>query len=130
MILIDINTKDYENDVRVMTQAFYPDNKIITRIAGEPEITDAPEIHTVVNATDRNVRGNVEGYTFEFEEDTDDKKIIRNHIKRELYNIYSRITGKKLPWGTLTGIRPVKIPLGLAELSTKTVPLIKHGFQN
>ena len=91
MILIDINTKDYENDVRVMTQAFYPDEKIVTRIAGEPEITDTPELHTIVNATDRKVRGDVAGQIFEFEENTDDRKIIRNHIKRELYNIYSKI---------------------------------------
>ncbi len=126
MILIDINTKDYENDVRVMTQAFYPDDKIVTRVADESEISEKPELHTVVNATDRKVRGNVEGYTFEFEEDTDDKKIIRNHIKRELYNIYSRITGKKLPWGTLTGIRPVKIPLGLIENGCEDEDIICH----
>ena len=126
MILIDINTKDYENDVRVMTQAFYPDDKIVTRVADESGISEEPELHTVVNATDRRIYGNVAGETFEFEEATDDKKIIRNHIKRELYNIYSRITGKKLPWGTLTGIRPVKIPLGLIEAGCEDEDIISH----
>ncbi len=33
----------------------------------------------------------------------------RNHLKRALYQCFSHITGKKLPWGTLTGVRPAKI---------------------
>ena len=33
----------------------------------------------------------------------------RNEIKREIYRKLSHITGKKPPWGILTGIRPVKL---------------------
>ena len=114
MIYININTSDYENDVRVMTQAFYPEEKIVVRI---DEVLDAEyDIITDVNVSDRHVSGSInETEKFEFTENTDDKKIIRNHIKRELYRIYSKMTGKVLPWGTLTGIRPVKIPLKMVE---------------
>ena len=89
MILIDINTKDYENDVRVMTQAFYPDEKIVTRIAGEPEITDTPELHTIVNATDRKVRGDVAGQIFEFEENSHLKLIESSKKLHETYGTCS-----------------------------------------
>ncbi len=33
----------------------------------------------------------------------------RNRLKRSLYRCLSGLTGKKLPWGTLTGVRPTKI---------------------
>ena len=36
-------------------------------------------------------------------------------IKRELYGMLSKRTGKTLPWGTLTGIRPTKIVLTRLE---------------
>ena len=39
----------------------------------------------------------------------------RNYLKRETYTLLSRYTGKTLPWGTLTGIRPTKIALEMLE---------------
>ncbi|QHQ61200.1 coproporphyrinogen dehydrogenase HemZ [Anaerocolumna sedimenticola] len=36
-------------------------------------------------------------------------KVKRNHLKRMLYCCLSHITGRELPWGTLTGVRPTKI---------------------
>ena len=41
MIFFSINTKDYENDVRVMTQAFYPDTRITTENCDNPELSIA-----------------------------------------------------------------------------------------
>ena len=37
----------------------------------------------------------------------------RDEIKRELYRLLSDITGKRPPWGTLTGVRPLKPALAL-----------------
>ncbi|MDO5564065.1 MAG: coproporphyrinogen dehydrogenase HemZ [Eubacteriales bacterium] len=37
------------------------------------------------------------------------KKQNRNDLKRNLYKDFSKLTKKTLPWGTLTGIRPVNI---------------------
>lgn len=125
MIFININTRDYENDVRVMTQAFYPEEKIVVRIDEVPD--EEHDIITDVTALGRHVSGSVnETEKFEFTENTDDKKIIRNHIKRELYRIYSKMTGKVLPWGTLTGIRPVKIPLKMVEEGYSDEEIISH----
>lgn len=44
-----------------------------------------------------------------------EKSCIRNEIKQLLYRTLSEHTGKSLPWGTLTGIRPTKIAMGLLE---------------
>ena len=33
----------------------------------------------------------------------------KNQIKREIFNVLKDITGKRPPWGILTGVRPVKL---------------------
>ena len=37
------------------------------------------------------------------------KSELRNILKRKIYNNLSEITGQSLPWGTLTGVRPVRL---------------------
>lgn len=39
----------------------------------------------------------------------------KNLLKRALYQVLSEMTGKKLPWGTLTGVRPSKLILEKLE---------------
>ena len=81
MIFFSINTKDYENDVRVMTQAFYPDTKITT------ENCDNPELSIAVFVDGKKVKGSVTGADItgaSFEYDVyEDKKRTRNRLKRE-----------------------------------------------
>ena len=40
-----------------------------------------------------------------------DRPRVKNHMKRVLYEVLSAVTGKELPWGTMTGIRPTKVPM-------------------
>ena len=47
--------------------------------------------------------------------ETENRTEYKNHLKRLVYRCLSEYTGQKLPWGDLTGIRPVKIPLRLLE---------------
>ena len=46
---------------------------------------------------------------------TADRLTIKSEVKRQLYNYLSKLTGKKLLWGTLTGIRPVNIVTSILE---------------
>ncbi len=46
----------------------------------------------------------------------DNRVETKNRIKRRLYFLLMLDTGKQLPWGALTGIRPVKIPEGKLAL--------------
>ena len=46
---------------------------------------------------------------------TGDRLIIKSEVKRQLYNYLSKLTGKTLLWGTLTGIRPVTIVTKLLD---------------
>ena len=40
---------------------------------------------------------------------------MKNELKQLLYRVLSAYTGKELPWGTLTGIRPTKIAMQFLE---------------
>ena len=40
-----------------------------------------------------------------------DRPTLKNALKLVLYDLLSQATGKELPWGTLTGIRPVRLVL-------------------
>jgi len=47
-------------------------------------------------------------------------KALKMPVKKLIYEVLSEYTGKKLPWGILTGIRPVKIVHSLLD---KNVPI-------
>ena len=42
-----------------------------------------------------------------------ERPAVKNSLKRKLYDLLSAYTKQELPWGSLTGIRPVKIPMKL-----------------
>lgn len=49
------------------------------------------------------------------EEMADDRLRRKSLLKRELYKLLSADTKRELPWGTLTGIRPTKLPLSMLQ---------------
>lgn len=50
-----------------------------------------------------------------FDVDFGERADTKNRLKQQLYQLLSDYTGRKLPWGTLTGIRPTKIPMKFLE---------------
>lgn len=48
-----------------------------------------------------------------FAVDFSDRTATKNALKEHLYELLEKETGHFLPWGTLTGIRPTKIPMKL-----------------
>lgn len=112
MIYMSINTHDYENDVRVMINAFFPEEKIRTE---EPELA---RLKVEIQIMETQIQGWITGeteYRIDCQGESKDRKALRNLLKRQLYQCFYEYTGKSLPWGTLTGIRPVKIPLAMLE---------------
>lgn len=47
--------------------------------------------------------------------DSTNRKETKNALKQQLYDLLKKGSKKELPWGTLTGIRPTKIPMKLME---------------
>ncbi|MGN0383084.1 MAG: coproporphyrinogen dehydrogenase HemZ [Eubacterium sp.] len=113
MISIKITPPDFEYDVQGIVSAFYP---------GEPIETNKDtigDINVNVKFAPRalviTVTQGVEIVSQSTLYNKEDRKETKNILKRHLYSILSRKTKKELPWGTLTGIRPVKIPTLLIE---------------
>ena len=116
MILLEQNVQDYNNDLRAMIMAFFPGEKIVSgekkqeadgavRFKLEAHFGDERTSLTLIKpdgsiANDKIVYG---GYR--------DRKAFRNEFKLALYRLLSGYTGRKLPWGDLTGVRPTKIAM-------------------
>ena len=106
-----MNDPLFEYDIRGLLMAYYPWRDFVT----DPE-TEDPEGLTVEYAPEKTAcRLVFETGEQVFEETVtlaEERTEAKNQVKRALYNILSKATGdKRLPWGALTGIRPVKLPM-------------------
>jgi oxygen-independent coproporphyrinogen-3 oxidase len=61
-----------------------------------------------------------------FAVDFSDRFATKNLLKQNLYRIISESTGKTLPWGTLTGIRPTKIAMKMLENDATETEIARH----
>ena len=124
MIYLKQNAEFYNNDIRAMLQAFFDNEKVVvdrenTRLTLAVEYIADSDVETQVSS------GGSVTFTLEDEQgyskqktvviDYLNKKIARNPLKAALYRMLSAYTGKELPWGSLTGVRPTKIATELLE---------------
>lgn len=123
MLAVAINRANFEYDVHSIVKAFYPEEtvKVLTPETGEQkreeleqalEYTIELEDSTAVlnHRTDASLMG-----TYTWRWDVEKEESYKDGFKQFLYRSLSQITGKNLPWGNLTGIRPTKIAYGMLE---------------
>ena len=142
MICLIENIEDFNNDLRVMLMAFYMGVKIVTpeNIAKKPELADEIEFTLKADFGEDGIRiyisdglvlpedmisnkmpGASNMDAAEVVPDVfiscnyHDRKDTRNKLKLAIYNLLSKRTGKVLPWGSLTGVKPVKIAMAGIE---------------
>ncbi|MBQ5915948.1 MAG: coproporphyrinogen dehydrogenase HemZ, partial [Lachnospiraceae bacterium] len=110
MIGILLNDNSYEQDIRELLMAFYPGETFAHE--KQDDVTFYIEgIYFDETFTLKMIdNGEVQAETT-FPLDYKNRLAAKTTIKKELYNLCSGRTGKVLPWGTLTGIRPTKIAL-------------------
>ena len=51
---------------------------------------------------------------------------VAHSVKRSIYFMFSKMTGRQLPWGILTGIRPAKIVSGLLDSGMSEQEAVEH----
>ena len=109
-----VNSDALENDVRSLLMAFYPGSQVarteeIPPEPGAAEVSAAAVIGTgVMELQVSDERHAVLRERASFPADAD-RKTVRTVCKQVLYRLLCAQTGRTLPWGTLTGIRPTKI---------------------
>ena len=110
MIYIKLNEDNFEYDIYSLVKAFYPKEDV--RIGTDEAPVDEDVSFTMdVKYADHALT--LDGK--EVEIDYSNRPDTKNRLKLAIYKSLSERTGKTLPWGTLTGIRPTKISLGMIE---------------
>ncbi len=137
MLLVTISRNQYEYDIHSLVKAFYPEEevKVILKeesscfVYGdlfldiifegdlqEPDQRDLLCVTACQSGLIREIRIEQEA----------DRTEYRNILKQMLYQVLSETTGQALPWGTLTGIRPTKIPMTLLEEGRSHSEISEH----
>lgn len=119
MIQIKQTKPLYDNDIRVMLQAFYPEEKIVCIQEDTPWDLQAifyfelalDEAGAKITLTEPSGEKMQTFVTCHYQ----DKSEAKNPIKLGMYELLSKREGRELPWGSLTGIRPTKVATALLE---------------
>lgn len=98
MQVIYIKEDKFQYDIHSLYKAFYPDEDVRVIIGKQGTV---PEKETDISPDDE----------ISFIDVNRDK----NELKRSIYKDLSSKTGKLLPWGDLTGIRPTRIAMNLID---------------
>lgn len=131
MLTVKINRVNFEYDVNSIVKAFFPEEtvKVITPETGQ-EKRDSWEsdLKLEIAFEEKGARitsrlkekalpeeGCTEIWNWSYDEAAEEGDSYKNAFKRFLYSRLSNVTGKELPWGALTGIRPTKLSYGLLE---------------
>ena len=129
MIEVRINQESFAYDIHSLIKAFYPEEEVNVRektaftedvplqmaaVIGEEEIEFAVYENEALQKKSRVCVENPE------------RKLVKNQLKQLIYGVLSDFTGRKLPWGTLTGIRPVKIPMAMLEQGRSNVEIADY----
>ena len=122
MISLLLEDMTFEQDIRELLMAFYPEEKYI--------YTDEDVFISLLlskDNTDYHIKIKSEDNVLEFSSPLRDTKFdTKNDLKRNIYINLLKLGNKELPWGTLTGIRPTKIVMEMLENGMSLEDIKKH----
>ena len=108
-IKVQINKGEREYDVYALLTSFFPGVEVVTAADAtgdfEGQFEIAEEGTKVAISLDFEEYNSTKEYTIISEE----KDAAKKEFGRDLYDFLSECTGRELPWGNLTGIRPTKL---------------------
>lgn len=124
MLIVKMNKAQFEYDIHSLVKAFYPeaDIKVILFEESSSFVSEGA-VFSINFDTEKIVMRVFETETEPKEKivnqeilsEPENRPLVKNQLKQLIYRTLSEYTGKKLPWGTLTGIRPTKIPMTLID---------------
>lgn len=113
MVIININPLDFKYDIETLSRAFYPGERFF--VNKEVDIEEDKKVIIDVSFVENKINIKLNDNERSTEADFDDRADTKNRLKRLLYSMLVDETEKVLPWGTLTGIRPIKLALSKLE---------------
>ena len=140
LIAVSVNIQGFEYDIHSLIKAFYPECEVKV-FAGEAEEASCssskgyPDLMlcfgeefialTLFDTKEEKESASFRGKSVGISRDME-RAEIKNRLKQLLYAALSENLGKDLPWGTLTGIRPTKIPMALLEKGESEADILKY----
>jgi len=115
MINVYTNRENYQYDLHALIKSFYPEHDVrVYEIEQQNEQQDNRN-QIIVQLSDNSMKVaiDIDGkkeYVHTYKNDTD---VTKKERKLSIYNDLCDYTGKTLPWGNLTGIRPTKLAMGM-----------------
>ena len=143
-ISLSFNRREFEYDVYTLISAFYPGCRIHTWYEGEDEPEESCDCEcAVVYGAEQITFSMTEGAEssfsccrppekpeggadFSYLEQEAERTETKNRLKRMIYRFLTEKTGRELPGGDLTGIRPTKIPMRLLEQGWKNTDIARY----
>ena len=132
MIAIQFQKRDFEYDVYNLVKSFYPEEEIVLSDDDSPAAEYDEKISLFYGKNKISIRiERVSGDRKRQEEgvwlteEMHGRKERKNQTKILLYHMLQKRTGQELPWGTLTGVRPTKIPMALIDAGHSNVETAK-----
>lgn len=115
MLAVRLNRENYEYDIQALLKSFYPEEplRIITPATREQEIRE-DEREWSVRVEEPTVRMRLTEREVEWRCE-EEEGAFKDCFKRFFYRSLVEITGRELPWGNLTGIRPTKLAYAMLE---------------
>ena len=123
LLAVTVSRADFEYDIHSLVKAFYPERAVKvwqeTDVRRQNSAKGSPQLHIAfeedgIRAELLSQSGEKKTQRIEISSETP-RPEVKNRLKRLLYQLLSEHSARTLPWGTLTGIRPVKIPMQLLD---------------
>jgi len=122
---IIVSREDFFYDIHSLVKAFFPDDDVSIKKAGDASENDSPKAAPsgsgpAAEGVEKAAEGaflpklesSPESLTIEVTvPDYEDRAAAKDEVKKDLYDALCAYTGHELPWGCLSGIRPVKIAM-------------------
>lgn len=137
VIEITLNKAGFEYDIHSLVKAFYRECEVRVHAEGEGEPGSSsdgyPDISLQIGEEEIVlvlIQAGGGSSSFHAKKvvisDTPDRTEVKNRLKKLIYVALSEYTGKQLPWGTLTGIRPTKIPMTMLLEGRKEEEILSY----
>lgn len=115
MINVYTNRENYQYDVHALLKSFYPEHDVRVYNESELDTKNDSSSYVIIRILDDRMElildiDDRKEYVHVYKNDTD---VIKKESKLFLYYDLCDYTGRTLPWGNLTGIRPTKLTMAM-----------------
>ena len=124
MVNVKLNLSNYEYDVHSLVKSFYPEESV--KVYSPDTKAQEPEefqVEILIEECSASISFPEEEEASHWVYTEADGKF-KDGFKRFLYRSLSKVTGKELPWGNLTGIRPTKLAYGMLDEGKTTEEIV------